>query len=168
MLPEEKHTPCEIQGMEDYLTAIIDQYSKEGKELPTFSHDTAEALYAFAYGFYENGIYDKAVHFFRFLTLMQMNNKKYWMGLGASYHMLKDYECALQCYGYAAFLDENDPYVHLHAAECFFALDEITQGQQALSSAETLASSQPKEGKKLLSRIKLMKKKNQKQKSKKG
>ncbi|MGA8164497.1 MAG: SycD/LcrH family type III secretion system chaperone [Waddliaceae bacterium] len=143
------------------LSSLIEQYEDEKKELPELSEESTETLYAFGFGFYENGKYEKAVQFFRFLTLVNPGKKKYWMGLGASYHMLKDEQCALQCYGAAAILDRNDPYVHLHAAECLFSLGEKKLGCKALHSAETAAEGQTKQDKALLSRIALMKENNQ-------
>jgi len=139
------------------LSTIPKQCTNEGQDLPEFSEQSTEALYAFGYGFYENGKYENAVQFFRFLTLVDPKKKKYWMGLGASYQMLKDDECALQCYGAAAILDQNDPFTHFHAAECFFSLGKRELGCEALHSAETVADSGPKQDKALLSRIALMK-----------
>lgn len=129
------------------------------KPTPQFSQDAIEALYASGFSLYESGKYVNAVHFFRFLTLIDMNTRKHWMGLGASHQMLKEYENALQSFGYAALLNENDPYAHFHAAECFFALKQTDQGEQALASAETVALRQQKQYETLLARISLIKEK---------
>jgi len=122
-----------------------------------FSKEAAEELYAFGYGFYENGKYDTAIHFFRLLTLIDPEMKKYWMGLGASYQMLKEDQHAVQCYGVAALIDKNDPYAHFHAAEALFSLGNRQLGNEALEAAETIAASQFGQDDTLLSRIVLMK-----------
>lgn len=139
------------------LSAVIEQYTNNEENLPEFSEKSAEALYAFSYGFYAHGKYKKAVQFFRFLTMLDPKKKKYWMGLGASYQMLKDEERALPCYGVATLLDQNDPRTHFHAAECFFSLGKRELGYKALHSAEAVADSGSKQDKALLSRIALMK-----------
>lgn len=142
---------------EEHLRQIIDQYSEKGVKIPQFSQDTVEALYAFGFGFYQHGKFDQAVHFFRFLTLIDFNQRKHWMGLGASYQMLKDYARAIQCFGYAAMLNPSDPYAHFHAAECFLSLKETEKAKEALKSAETVAKKAPKKHETLLARIALLK-----------
>lgn len=98
--------------------------------------ETANQLYAMAFRFYESGKYREAVHFFRVLTSMNTDERKFWIGLGASLQMLRDYENALPAYGIAALLDENDPQVHLYAAECFIALQRIEEARTAMAMAE--------------------------------
>jgi len=121
------------------------------------SKDAIELLYAFGHGFYQSGNYKKAMHFFRYLTLLESSCQKHWMGLGASYQMLKQYERALQCYGQAAILDESDPHVHWHAAECFLEIKQFNYASQALNSAETIAKQHPFAHQTLIARIQLTK-----------
>jgi len=109
-----------------------------------FTKESVKSLYAFAYRFYQNGKYDQAAHFFRLLTVLEPGEKKNWMGLGASLQMDKKFESALEVYGYAALQDENDPYVHFHAAECFFALKKRDKGQEALNSVTIVAGKKKK------------------------
>lgn len=104
--------------------------------------ETKEGIYHFAYQFYLNGKYADAVKFFRFLTRVDIGQKKHWMGLGAAQQMQKEYEQAIQAYSVAALLDELDPHVHIHAAECFFALEKLEEGITALNSAKKAAKSQ--------------------------
>ena len=101
--------------------------------------ETTKSLYACAYRFYENGKYEEAIHFFRLLTVADVNNDKYWVGLAASYKMNKETEKALEAYAIAAILDENDPFTHLYAAECLFDLGRTEEAIQALDSAERVA-----------------------------
>ena len=124
------------------------------------SQDTIEAFYAFGHALYEGGKYENAMHFFRFLTLVDSQNRKHWMGLGAAYQMLKEYERALQCYGFAALQNEKDPKAHFHAAECFFSLNQAENGAEALNSARLVALKQPKKFNDLLTRIAIMLERN--------
>lgn len=117
------------------------------------SPEALDVAYANAYQLYQHGKYEKAKHFFHFLTIANTYERKYWMGLAASYQMLKNYPKALECYSIAALQDANDPYVHLHAADCFTALGQQTESQKALGSAEK-AAEQDEKYKELLSQLK--------------
>lgn len=116
------------------------------------SDEAGQALYAIAYNAYQSGNYQDSTAFFRLLAFQNNDNKSAWMGLGASLQMLKKYEEAIGAYGFAAVLDPDDPYVHLHAAECFHALNDKEKALLALNSA--LASSPKEELKKQLELLK--------------
>lgn len=116
--------------------------------------ETSETLYALAYQAYEHGRYEDALKLFRFLTL-HCSSKRHWMGLGATLQVLKQYEEALSCYGLAALEDASDPYVHLHAADCLFALDNIPGALIALEASENAATNKGT-FEELLKRVKLM------------
>lgn len=142
---------------EESLRELIDKHMHKENQPPGFSQETVGALYAFGYGFYQNGKFDKSIHFFRFLTLIDMHTRKHWMGLGASYQMDKQYERALQCFGYAAILNPNDLYAHFYAAECFLSLNQKEEANKALNSAEKLGKHSPNDNASILSKIALMK-----------
>lgn len=97
-----------------------------------------ETVYALATHAYENGRYEEALPLFRFLCLEE-SSKRHWMGLGATLLMLKQFSEALPCYGLAALEDAEDPYVHLYAADCLFALDNIQGALLALEATEKAA-----------------------------
>lgn len=103
------------------------------------SHETEEAMYSMAYQYYRNGKYEEAKNFFKFLTLSNPFERKYWMGLGAANHMLKIYQNAIECYSIAAVQDPNEPTAHWHAAECFYASGNTTDAFKALESAIEVA-----------------------------
>lgn len=114
---------------------------------------TAESqLYATAYAQYNNGHFNDAARAFLVLTLTKADNPHYWMGLGATYQMLKKYHDALSSYAIAGGLNSENPYVHYHAAECLFSIKEKKQGLSALTSAESAAHNKP-EYRELLLRI---------------
>lgn len=120
------------------------------------SKEAMSALYAIGFQLYENGKYREAIDVFRVLTVLDVSERKYWLGLGASFQMQKDYDCALQSYGYAALLNENDPYAHFHAAECFLAQKEIEKGCQVLEVAKSVALLNKEKYNSLLTQIELM------------
>lgn len=115
------------------------------------------AMYAIGFKLYENGKYKEAVDVFRVLTVLDKEQKKHWLGLGASYQQLKDYDRALQSYAYAALLDERDPFVHFHAAECFLSQKKLKEGVHVLNIAKTVALDNKDVYNQLLTRIDLIK-----------
>lgn len=128
-----------MPAIDDDMTEIADFLKKSSLEKgctpPEFSSDSLSALYAMAYELYRNGKYEDAKGFFRFLTLANSFERTYWMGLAACYQMLKAYAEAIECYSAAAIQDPSDPYVHWHAADCFFHSGHLTQANEALESA---------------------------------
>lgn len=129
----------------DETEKLLSQFTEglfSDEQLSNFSlsQEAQTALYSQAYHLYENGKYQEAKRFFHFLTIVNPYEKSFWIGLGASYQMLKDYARAIEFYSVAAVQDQNNPYVHLHAADCFFALGQMDQAFQALDSAESAAN----------------------------
>ena len=122
------------------ITDFMEKYSLDnGSSHPQFSPDSLSALYAMAYELYRNGKYEDAKAFFRLLTLVDSFERKYWMGLAGCYQMLKSYNEAIECYSAAAIQDPSDPYVHWHAADCFFYSGDLMKAKEALESALTTA-----------------------------
>lgn len=128
-----------MPAISDSIPALADvievSVQKEGAARPQFSQESLSALYAMAYELYRNGKYEDATAFFRLLTLVDSFERKHWMGLAACFQMLKDYAKAIECYSAAAVQDPSDPYVHWHAADCFFYSGDHAKAQEALESA---------------------------------
>lgn len=118
-------------------------FLETGSDFPPFSSDSLEALYGTAFELYRNGKYEDAADVFRFLTLSNSFERKYWIGLAACHQMNKHYAEAIECYSIAAIQDPTDPYAHLHAAECFFHMGQKTKAKEALASAAATAKDSP-------------------------
>lgn len=114
-------------------------FVQEGNNVP-LSEESLSTLYTLAYELYNNGKYEDAKQFFRFLTIGNAFDRRFWIGLAASYQMLKDYQAAIECYSVAAIQEPNDPYIHWYAATCFFNSSQVVKGLQALNSARTVAT----------------------------
>lgn len=112
-------------------------------EHTTLSDDSAEMLYHLAYELYRNGKYSDAEDCFKLLTGHRLEDRKLWMGLGASYQMQNKHEEALECYSIAAIQDPNDPYVHWYAAQCLFSQNNLPKALEALKSARVVAKANP-------------------------
>lgn len=100
------------------------------------SNETLEAFYYTAHTNYKQGKYEDATAIFRYLTVMDTRNRKFWMGYGSSLQMLKEYQRAIEAYEIAAALEPGDPHVHLQAADCLFGLRSFKEAFFALDCAE--------------------------------
>ena len=107
------------------------------------SKDSIEALYFTAYGCYNQGKIDDATGYFRLLTQADTRTKKHWMGLAACFQLKKEYKQAIEAYEIAVALEPTDPYVHFHAANCYYSLGNIEDALFALECAKRAIKSQP-------------------------
>lgn len=98
-----------------------------------------EAVYSVGYNFYQTGRLDDAQKIFSFLVMFNHLSAKFWMGLGAVYQVKKELDQALTAYGYASFLDLEDPRPQYHAAECFWAKGDRANALSALEALEQFA-----------------------------
>lgn len=112
--------------------------------LKPFSEESLEVLYALAHTHYNGGKFQEASDLFFLLTKQARDLRKGWMGYAASLQMLKRFDEAIAAYGWAAILDENDPYVHFYAAECFWAMENKDNALLALQSARNVAQASAK------------------------
>ncbi len=94
------------------------------------------SLYAAAYSCYEAGDYEKAIQLFTVLTQSAPFEQAHWRGLASTRQMLSDYEAALHAWSIVALLNEQDPFVHFHAAECLISLGDSHEAEKALDMAE--------------------------------
>jgi type III secretion system low calcium response chaperone LcrH/SycD len=108
------------------------------------SQDMFDSLYAYAYHLYQNGKYEKSQSFFRFLTLLNIKEPKFWMGLGASDQMLQNYNAAIESYNIALRLNEANPYAYFVIADCYIATGLIGLALEFLETAERLFGDQEK------------------------
>jgi type III secretion system low calcium response chaperone LcrH/SycD len=111
-----------------------------------------EDLYAAAFALYEGGKYEEASDCFRVLTTEDPEDRRFWMGLGAAHQLLANYDLSLQAYACAANLEPTNPKVHMHAAECFWAMGNKSRAEEALTSARSFAQDP-----KLLDKLEVMK-----------
>ena len=110
------------------------------REMKGITDAEMEAIYSMGYSFYTTGRYDDAEKVFRFLVLFDHLNAKYWIGLGAVQQVKKLYGDAIVSYGYASFLDLENPKPQYHAAECFLALGDKENALSSLAALEEFCS----------------------------
>jgi type III secretion system low calcium response chaperone LcrH/SycD len=95
-------------------------------------------LYHAGYLLYQKKNYKDALEHYRLLAILDPFRQKYWMGYAACLQLLKEYETALHGYAVAALLEEKDPICHYHAHECYLALNNKIEANNALSAAYEL------------------------------
>jgi type III secretion system low calcium response chaperone LcrH/SycD len=110
------------------------------KDIRGLSDTDMEVLYSMAHTLYTGGKYEKATAVFRFLCLFDHMNFKWWMGLGASQQMQKQYEEALKAYAYATMLDVMNPKPQFHAGYCLLALEMYEEAAAAFEATIAAAN----------------------------
>ena len=106
------------------------------RELKGITDEEMEAMYSLGYSFYTTGRYDDAEKVFRFLVLFDHLSAKYWTALGAVQQVKKLYVDAVASYGYASFLDLENPKPQYYAAECFLAMGDKENASSALAALD--------------------------------
>ena len=120
-----------------FETALDNFYTL--KDIRGLTTEQMEGIYALAYNLYDQSLYEEAHNIFTFLCLYDHLETKYWLALGACRQMLKRYQAAIDAFSMAALLDEENPAVPLHAAECYLALDNLDGAEQGAEAARWLA-----------------------------
>lgn len=109
---------------------------EESENFGGLAGDSLDTLHSFAYEFYQNGKYQQAASFFQVLTTLDMLCYDYWMGLGASQMMAREYHEALTAYSIASSLEADEAMPHFHAAECYQAMGDTPEALRLLEIAE--------------------------------
>lgn len=113
--------PFTYDSLIGILHSILDT-GKMPKEALGFSPERMDNSYAQAYVLYNTGKFVDASHIFRFLVILDSTEPKYYLGLAACLHMLKDYEDAAKVYMGCAMIDQNSPIPYFHASDCFIQM----------------------------------------------
>ncbi len=82
------------------------------------SDATLEEFYDKACSLYKSGRYKEALPMFSLLTMAHIKEPRFQMARGATFHMLKDYLSAGQCYNMCSILDPENPFPQYHLADC--------------------------------------------------
>ena len=137
--------PITQEQIAEAARQFVNDYTTLG-ELKGISHEELEAVYSLGFTHYRTGRYEDASKLFQFLVLFDHLNAKYWLALGAVQQVAKDYRGAIASYGYASFLDLENPKPQLHAAECFLALGDKQNAASALMALDEYCSKDSETG----------------------
>lgn len=105
------------------------------RDLTSFDDETIETAYAVAYQYYESGKYQEASKIFHLLCSLDHYQAKFFIGLGACRHMMKQYQQAIDAFSYVAAVDMTDPRAPFYAAECHLALGNTKEAESGFQAA---------------------------------
>lgn len=115
-----------------------------------------EDIYRYACNLYKTGKYNDARPYFHLISMTNVQDPRYAMGIAACYHMLKNYKAAIQSYTLVSFVDPDNPIPQYHLADCFMHMNEPVGAYIALEMALTRCKKNPKKYKGLMHRVTLM------------
>lgn len=121
---------------------LADKMFKQGmspKDAMGINANILENVYAQAYRLYNTGKYIEAAHLFRILIMMNVMEPKFLLGLAACFHMLKEYENAIQSYTMCSAIDPGNPIPHYHSSDCFIQMKDYLSALVCLEIAIDLA-----------------------------
>lgn len=105
------------------------------QEIIEFSDETMAEFYKAAHHLFDNRRFLDAANAFLFLVTLNPHVHEYWLGLGMSAQMCKEYEAAVDAYEMAAICEIESPVPYFYLAKCLFAMHERESTLQALDLA---------------------------------
>ena len=121
------------------------------------SDEEMEAIYAMGVNFYKAGNYEDAEKVFKFLTMFDHLNSRYWTAMGSLRQVQRRFAEAVEAYKFASFLDLENPKPAYYAAECLLALGEKPAALSALDALEQYALKDTDKGRTYLAKGKALK-----------
>jgi type III secretion system low calcium response chaperone LcrH/SycD len=109
------------------IVNVMDKLLKTGvmpREELGYNEERMEEIYGQAYRLYNTGKYVDALELFRLLIILDSTDSKYYLGLAACFHMLKEYENAVKVYAIAGIVDSQSPVPHFHASDCYLQMND--------------------------------------------
>jgi type III secretion system low calcium response chaperone LcrH/SycD len=97
-----------------------------------------DALYAVAYGMYEQARYEQALPLFSYLVILDHLERRYLLALAATLHMLARHEDALPHYIAAMVLGVDDPEPAMRCGECLRDLRKFDEAAESFELALSL------------------------------
>ncbi|HEV8052438.1 MAG TPA: SycD/LcrH family type III secretion system chaperone [Parachlamydiaceae bacterium] len=130
----------------DNIKASIQRATKKGtspKDALGLTDAMIEGVYGQAYRLYNTGKYKEAIQIFRLLIMINSTEPKYAMGLAACFHMLKEYQTAVDTYTIVGVIDPESPISFYHASDCFMQMGDQVSAMIALEMAVKRAGDKP-------------------------
>ena len=132
-----------------------------GQEDQVLTEQTELLLHQFAYGCYQNGLFEKATRTFQLLTMFRATDFRYWYGLGSALMAWNKESEAIQPFRIASVLAKEDPRPRIYLAECLIHEGKKEEAIIILSEAEELLNNQANAS--LQKHIQMIKERNLKQ-----
>jgi type III secretion system low calcium response chaperone LcrH/SycD len=113
-----KHPDENLEKYEVALRKVFEE-GMQPKEALGFSEELVEQMYTYAESLYSTGNYKKALDTFIFLKQLDPTDQRFWMGVAASFHRMKNYDMAIVYYFSLLNLDREDPLPYYYLSDCF-------------------------------------------------
>lgn len=97
-----------------------------------FTEEEYEAVYNLGFNQYNQGKFEEAARYFRFLTYYNHLEPRYAKALGACLQMLERYPDAISAHTMALVMNAMDPEPMLRIAECLIAMGQLTDAAEML------------------------------------
>lgn len=127
------------------LKRLSDYLKPDRKAQEAYGLDDAEmeALFAAASSYLRSSDPIEAADAFRFLTFLNPDDARYWMGLGQGLRAAEQFTESIEAYSMAALKADEDPRPHYHWATCLLALDRGVEARDRLLLAQDYCQSKP-------------------------
>lgn len=134
---------------------VLEEGNRPLHELKGIRLEEMEAVYALAHDYYQTGRYEDAETLFRFLTMFDHLNEKFWMAYAAVEQVLKNYDKAIAAYAYVCVtLDVHNVKAAYYAAECYLAKGDRENAQSSIEFVNAYADVKTEMGRTFLAKAK--------------
>ena len=106
------------------------------QEILQIKNSTMQKFYEIAYALFDAKKYNEAADSFFVLSLFNPVKHQYWICLGISEEKRNDYESAIDAYFMASLTDIESPLPHMHAAQCFYNINQPSNAIDAIFLAQ--------------------------------
>ena len=119
---------------DDDIEKLLDFLQQGGtvQELYGMEDSDVDVMFVSASRYLQQEQFEEAADAFLFLTLLNPYQGKFWMGLGESHRLQKEFDLALQNYKMAAVYDSKNPKPYFHQANCYIANDKPEKALEKL------------------------------------
>lgn len=134
------------ENKSETMKAAIEKAARKGtspKDALGLTDAMVEGVYGQAYRLYNTGKYKEAIQIFRLLLMINSTEPKYAMGLAACFHMMKDYQSAVNTYSVVGVIDPQNPISFYHASDCFIQMGDPLSALVSLEMAIKRAGEKP-------------------------
>lgn len=141
-----ERTGTTLKGHTEAFKSTIEKATRKGtspKDALGLTDAMVEGVYGQAYRLYNTGKYKEAAQIFRLLVMINSTEPKYAMGLAACFHMMKDYQTAINTYSIVGVIDPESPISFYHASDCFMQMGDPVSALISLEMAIKRAGEKP-------------------------
>ena len=137
----------------ELFVKMLDEGTLTLKSAKGITNEEMNAVYSLAHDFYRTGRYQDAETLFKFLTVYDHLNPRYWMGLGATRQVQRRFEEAIKAYALVSVtLDVKNVKAPYYAAECFLAMGDRENARKALEHVKLFCDAKTEEGRTMLAK----------------